>query len=149
VCGGGQVTKAGIECLGEQIRELGADRGCEDICAKCPVFDHHSITQVAVGSEIRRFLLPLTYLVADGGDDDLVSNIDSAQVNSGEVVRHLEPLWVSGVGLRGRVSSEPLALNTESIAQGTEHGAHCAFGLRNVPFGSAVSPATRLSLGLL
>ena len=52
-------------------------------------------------------------------------------------------------GLRGRVSNEPLALNAEIIAQGTEHRAQSTFGLRNVPFGSAVPPATHLSLGLL
>ena len=62
--------------------------------------------------------------MADGGDDDIMSNIDGAQVNSGEVVRHLEPLWVSGVGLRAWVSNEPLALNAEIIASKAEY---CAF----------------------
>jgi hypothetical protein len=51
--------------------------------------------------------------------------------------------------LKGRVSNEPLALNAVIIAQETEHRAQSAFGLRNVPFGSAVPPATHLSLGLL
>ena len=80
--------KRADECLGEQIRELCADRGCKDVGAECPVLDHHSIGEVAVGSEIRRFLLPLTYLVADGGDDDIMSNIDGAQVNFGKIGRH-------------------------------------------------------------
>ena len=49
---GGQIAKPGVECLGEQVRELCADRGCKDVGAECPVLDHHSIGEVAVGSEI-------------------------------------------------------------------------------------------------
>ena len=52
--------------------------------------------------------------------------------------------WVERAGF-----FEPLALSTQSIAQGTEHRAHCAFELRNVPIGSAVCFATDRPLDLL
>jgi hypothetical protein len=63
------------------------------------VLQHQGIGKATIGSGVRRLLLPLAHLVADGGDDDLLSGVDGRQVNGGKVVGHWsEPLWVSGMG---------------------------------------------------
>ncbi len=49
--------------------------------------------------------VPTDRSCADGRDDDIMGNIDSAQVNGGEVGRYwFDPLWDSGKGVGGRVS---------------------------------------------
>jgi len=99
VGGAAQVAKAGSDGLAEQVGELAADRGGKQIGSERPVLDHHGGAQVSASSSISGLLLPLAHLVADGGDDDLLSGIDARQVNGGMVGRHWsEPLWVSGMG---------------------------------------------------
>lgn len=63
---------------------------------------------------------------ADGRDDDIMSNIDSAQVNGGEVGWHWsDPLWDSDKGLGGRVSLIflPLTLNSSQRELSVKHQA--------------------------
>lgn len=101
----GAAVQASVHCLAKEGRELRAHSGGEQISGKCPVLQHHGIGQVTIGNGISGVLLPLAALVPKGSHDHTLGSVEGCQVNGGKVSRHgLEPLWVSEVGLRGRVS---------------------------------------------
>jgi hypothetical protein len=56
------------------------------IGSKCPLLQYQGVGKTNIGSSVKRLLFPFALLVANGGDDYLVSSVDGRKVNNGRSV---------------------------------------------------------------